>query len=128
MVSTPSSTPRDDAFLKTRIEAIYSIALAMIGMDLLGSAMMAGLFWQQGNNIWLPIWILASVIIIASRGVAAMAYKSGLFPNIPIRHWAASLVIFAGASGLLWGGALGLIVATGTDNQVMFAVCVALSG
>jgi len=128
MVSTPSSTSRDDAFLKTRIEAIYSIALAMIGMDLLGSAMMAGLFWQQGNTIWLPIWVLASVIIISLRGVAAMAYKSGLFPNIPIRHWAASLVTFSGASGLLWGGALGLIVATGTDNQVMFAVCVALSG
>jgi diguanylate cyclase (GGDEF)-like protein len=128
MVSTPSSTSRDDAFLKTRIEAIYSIALAMIGMDLLGSAMMAGLFWQQGSNIWLPIWVLASVVIISLRGVAAMAYRSGLFPNIAIRHWAASLVAFAGASGLLWGGALCLIVATGTDNQVMFAVCVALSG
>jgi diguanylate cyclase (GGDEF)-like protein len=128
MTEATSSMSRDDAFLKTRIEAIYSIALAMIGMDLLGSAMMAGLFWQQGNTIWLPIWVLASVIIIASRGVAEMAYRSGLFPNIPIRHWAASLVTFAGASGLLWGGALGLIVATGTDNQVMFAVCVALSG
>ena len=44
MVSTPSSISRDDAFLKTRIEAIYSIAVAMIGMDLLGSAMMASLF------------------------------------------------------------------------------------
>ena len=119
---------RDDAFLKARIEAVYSIAPAMIGMDLLGSAMMAGLFWRQGSTLWLPVWVIASVVIIASRGVAAGAYKSGSFPNIPARHWAASLVAFAGASGLLWGGALGLIVATGTDNEVMFAVCVALSG
>ncbi|MFA6032898.1 MAG: GGDEF domain-containing protein [Myxococcota bacterium] len=128
MVSAAPSISRDDAFLKVRIEAIYSIALAMIGMDLLGSAMMAGLFWQQGSTIWLPIWVLASVVIISSRGVATMAYRSGLFPNVPVRRWAASLTAFAGASGLLWGGALGLIVATGTDNEVMFAVCVALSG
>ncbi|MGN6821117.1 MAG: diguanylate cyclase [Sphingomonas sp.] len=128
MTAATSSTSRDDAFLKTRIEGIYSIAPAMIGMDLLGSAMMAGLFWQIGQRFWLPAWVLTSVIIIATRGVAAVAYRSGLFPNIPVRRWAASLVVFAAASGLLWGGALGLIVATGTDNHVMFAVCVALSG
>lgn len=128
MVSTPSSTSRDDVFLKTRIEAIYSIALAMIGMDLLGSTMMAGLFWQQGNTIWLLIWVLASVVVIGARTVATMAYKSGRFANVPSRHWARSLTVFSAASGLLWGGALGLIVATGTDSEVMFAVCVALSG
>lgn len=128
MASTTPVPSKDDAFLKARIEAIYSIAPAMIGMDLLGSAMMAGLFWQIGQHSWLPVWVLSSVIIVASRGVAAAAYTSGLFPNIPARRWAASLVALAGASGLLWGGALGLIVATGTDNQVMFAVCVALSG
>ena len=128
MVSTPSSTSRDDVFLKTRIEAIYSIAVAMIGMDLLGSTMMAGLFWQQGNTIWLLIWVLASVIVIGARTVATMAYKSGRFANVPSRHWARSLTVFSAASGLLWGGALGLIVATGTDSEVMFAVCVALSG
>ena len=128
MVSTPSSTSRDDVFLKTRIEAIYSIAVAMIGMDLLGSTMMAGLFWQQGNTIWLLIWVLASVVVIGARTVATMAYKSGRFANVPSRHWARSLTVFSAASGLLWGGALGLIVATGTDSEVMFAVCVALSG
>jgi len=128
MVSTPSSTSRDDVFLKTRIEAIYSIALAMIGMDLLGSTMMAGLFWQQGNTIWLLIWVLASVVVIGARTVATMAYKSGRFANVPSRHWARSLTVFSATSGLLWGGALGLIVATGTDSEVMFAVCVALSG
>jgi diguanylate cyclase (GGDEF)-like protein len=128
MVSTPSSTSRDDVFLKTRIEAIYSIAVAMIGMDLLGSTMMAGLFWQQGNTIWLLIWVLASVVVIGARTAATMAYKSGRFANVPSRHWARSLTVFSAASGLLWGGALGLIVATGTDSEVMFAVCVALSG
>lgn len=128
MVSAAQPPSRDDAFLRTRIEAIYSIALAMIGMDLLGSAMMAGLFWQQGNTVWLLIWVFASAIVIGARTVAAMAYKSGRFANIPSRRWAESLTTFAAASGLLWGGALGLIVATGTDSQVMFAVCVALSG
>jgi diguanylate cyclase (GGDEF)-like protein len=128
MVSAAQPPSRDDAFLRTRIEAIYSIALAMIGMDLLGSAMMAGLFWQQGNTVWLLIWAFASAIVIGARTVGAMAYKSGRFANIPSRRWAESLTTFAAASGLLWGGALGLIVATGTDSQVMFAVCVALSG
>lgn len=128
MVSAAQPPSRDDAFLWTRIEAIYSIAPAMIGMDLLGSAMMAGLFWQQGNTIRLLIWVFASAIVIAARTVAAIAYKSGRFANIPSRRWAESLTAFAAASGLLWGGALGLIVATGTDSEVMFAVCVALSG
>lgn len=128
MVAAAQPPSRDDAFLRTRIEAIYSIALAMIGMDLLGSAMMAGLFWQQGNRIWLLIWVVASVIVIGARTGATVAYKSGRFANIPSRRWARSLTAFSAASGLLWGGALGLIVATGTDSQVMFAVCVALSG
>ena len=115
-------------FLKTRIDAIYSIAFAMIGMDVLGSAMMAGLFWQQRAGFWLDAWILASTIIITARGVVASAYRSGRFGQVPLHRWRASLVIFAGASGLAWGAALGVIAATGTDNEVMFAVCVALSG
>ena len=115
-------------FLKTRIDAIYSIAFAMIGMDVLGSAMMAGLFWQQRAGFWLDAWILVSTIIITARGVVASAYRSGRFGQVPLHRWRASLVIFAGASGLAWGAALGVIAATGTDNEVMFAVCVALSG
>ena len=115
-------------FLKTRIDAIYSIAFAMIGMDVLGSAMMAGLFWQQRAGFWLDAWIGVSAIIITARGMAATAYRSGRFGQVPLRRWAASLVVFAGASGLAWGAALGAIAATGTDNEVMFAVCVALSG
>ena len=115
-------------FLKTRIDAIYSIAFAMIGMDVLGSAMMAGLFWQQRAGFWLDAWILVSTIIITARGVVASAYRSGRFGQVPLHRWKASLVIFAGASGLAWGAALGVIAATGTDNEVMFAVCVALSG
>ena len=115
-------------FLKTRIDAIYSIAFAMIGMDVMGSAMMAGLFWQQRAGFWLDAWILVSTIIITARGVVASAYRSGRFGQVPLHRWRASLVIFAGASGLAWGAALGVIAATGTDNEVMFAVCVALSG
>jgi diguanylate cyclase (GGDEF)-like protein len=119
---------REELFLKARIDAIYSIAFAMIGMDLLGSAMMAGMFWQQGGGLWLNLWVIASVVIIGARGIAAAAYRSGRFSHIPPRRWAASLIAFAGASGIAWGAALGLIAATGTDNEVMFAVCVSLSG
>lgn len=115
-------------FLKTRIDAIYSIAFAMIGMDVLGSAMMAGLFWQQGAGLWLDVWVGVSAIIIIGRGAGAAAYRSGRFTHIPPRRWAVSLVGFAAASGMTWGAALGAIAATGTDNEVMFAVCVALSG
>lgn len=110
------------------MEAIYSIAYLMIGMDLLGSAMMAGMFWQRGSRVWLYSWAIASVILIGARAAAAIAYRSGRFPSVPLRLWAQSLVGFAGASGLLWGGALGIVAATGTDNEIMFAVCVSLSG
>lgn len=119
---------REELFLKARIDAVYSIAYAMIGMDLLGSAMMAGLFWQQGGGLWLNLWVSASAFIISMRGMAAAAYKSGRFGHIALRRWARSLVVFSGASGIAWGAALGMIAATGSDNEVMFAICVALSG
>ncbi|WP_169804894.1 GGDEF domain-containing protein [Sphingomonas asaccharolytica] len=119
---------REDLFLKARIDAIYSIAYPMIGMDLLGSAMMAGLFWQKGGGLWLTLWVAVSALVIGARGVVAAAYQSGRFSHIPPRRWAASLIGFSAASGVVWGAALGLIAATGTDNEVMFAVCVSLSG
>ncbi|HEX7848142.1 MAG TPA: diguanylate cyclase [Sphingomonas sp.] len=119
---------REGLFLKARIDAVYSIAFAMIGMDLLGSVMMAGMFWQQGGGLWLDLWVIVSLGIIGARGIGAAAYKSDRFNHIPPRRWAALLVAFAGASGIAWGAALGLIAATGTDNEVMFAVCVSLSG
>jgi diguanylate cyclase (GGDEF)-like protein len=119
---------REDLFLKTRIDAIYSIAFAMIGMDLLGSVMMAGMFWRQGWGLWFDLWVVVSVLVIGARAGAAAAYLSGRFSAIPPRRWAASLIAFSAASGIAWGGALGLIAGTGTDNEVMFAVCVSLAG
>lgn len=119
---------REDLFLKTRIDAIYSIAFAMIGMDLLGSVMMAGMFWRQGWGLWFDLWVIVSVLVIGARAGAAAAYLSGRFSAIPPRRWAASLIAFSAASGIAWGGALGLIAGTGTDNEVMFAVCVSLAG
>ncbi|MBW8840216.1 MAG: GGDEF domain-containing protein [Sphingomonadales bacterium] len=119
---------REDLFLKARIDAIYSIAFAMIGMDLLGSVMMAGMFWRQGWGLWFDLWVIVSVLVIGARAGAAAAYLSGRFSAIPPRRWAASLIAFSAASGIAWGGALGLIAGTGTDNEVMFAVCVSLAG
>lgn len=128
MARTAPATTKDDALLRTRIDAVYSIAFAMVGMDLLGSAMMAGLFWQSADGGWLTAWMLLSAIIITGRAVVAGAYRSKRYPKVPVRYWARSLIGFAAVSGLLWGSALVWMVATGTDNQVMFVVCVALSG
>ena len=118
----------DDAFLKTRIDAVYSIELAMVGMDVLGSVMMADLIWQIGGAGWLMLWASASFVVIAGRTIAIAAYRLGRWPGVAARVWARSLVMFGGVSGLLWGAATGLVIATGSDNQVMYAVCVALAG
>src|SRR4051812_32892985 len=114
MKSAAPSMSREDLFLKARIDAIYSIAFAMIGMDLLGSVMMAGMFWRQGWGLWFDLWVVVSVLVIGARASAAAAYLSGRFSAIPPRRWAASLIAFSAASGIAWGGALGLITATGT--------------
>lgn len=117
----------DDAFLKARLDAVYSIAFAMVAMDALGSAMMVGLFWQSGAVAWLGWWITGSVFVIVGRTAGAISYRTGRWAGVPAFVWARSLVFFAVASGMLWGAAVGIVIAGGSDNQVMFAVCVALS-
>ncbi|QDZ07191.1 GGDEF domain-containing protein [Sphingomonas panacisoli] len=37
------------------------------------------------------------------------------------------LMLFAGLSAILWSGAVGWMLAVGTDNQVMFVVCITLA-
>jgi diguanylate cyclase (GGDEF)-like protein len=128
MERTGPTAAKEDAFLRIRIDAVYSIAFAMVGMDLLGSAMIAGLFWQTGDRGWLTVWMLLSAMIVTGRAIVAGAYRSGRYSEVPAIVWARSLVGFGAVSGVLWGSALGWMVATGTDNQVMFVVCVALSG
>lgn len=121
--------PRDEeAFLKARIDAIYSIASVMIAMDVLGSAMMAELLWRTDGARWMAAWIAASIAVIAGRTTVASAYRLGRWQSVPTWLWARSLVVFSAISGLLWGAATGLVIATGSDNQVMYAVCVALAG
>ncbi|HEX4694055.1 diguanylate cyclase [Sphingomonas sp.] len=117
-----------DSFLKVRIDAVYSIAFAMIGMDALGSAMIAGLFWQLGSHAWLAVWVVLSVLVVTGRAIFTHAYRSRGWPTVSPRVWAIALVGFAAMSGLLWGAALLRLVATGNDNQIMFVVCIALSG
>ena len=128
MKRTGPAVTKDDAFLRTRIDAVYSIAFAMIGMDLLGSSMIAGLFWQDQAGNWLATWLLLSAIIITGRAVVAGAYRSGRYPKVPAIAWARSLIGFASVSGALWGSVLVWMVSTGNDSQVMFVVVVALSG
>ncbi|MES2095817.1 MAG: GGDEF domain-containing protein [Pseudomonadota bacterium] len=128
MVWTAAAPSDDDAYLKTRLNAVYSIALSMVWMDLLGSALMTGLFWQAGRSDWLATWITVVTTVILGRMVFVLAYRSGRFPTIPGRVWARVLIAFAIAAGLSWGGALGVMIAGGNDQQIMFTACMVLGG
>jgi diguanylate cyclase (GGDEF)-like protein len=119
-------SPIDDALLRTRIEAIYALTVPTIIMDLIGSGLMAGYFWSPERAGWLLGWLAATVVLCATRSGAALAYHQGRMEQASPRSIARMAVIFAGLSGLLWSGAVGWMLAVGTDNQVMFVVCVEL--
>lgn len=118
----------DDAYLRTRLDAVYSTAFAVIGMDVLGCAMMAGLFWHASFMLWLPTWVVLRILVTLSRSACVIAYRSNWLPRVSIRHWADALVTFALISGALWGAAFSAVIANGNDQQLMFAVCVVLGG
>ncbi|MBN8807187.1 MAG: GGDEF domain-containing protein [Sphingomonas sp.] len=128
MAARAPSLSVDDAPLKARIDAIYAIVFAMIAMDTLGSVMVADLIWRIDGPRSTLLWMSANGAVIAARVVMAAAYRQGRWPSMTTAMWARSLVILSALSGILWGIAAGLIIATGSDNQVMYVVCVALSG
>ncbi len=124
---TPAAI-EDDALLRSRVDAIYAIQLPMICMDLLGAVLVASYFWDLPHGAWLRVWFAICAIMAVPRFPIAIAYGGGGFQSIAPIWWARAATSFAGLSGLLWGIAVGWMMAIGTDNQVMFVVCVALSG
>jgi diguanylate cyclase (GGDEF)-like protein len=117
----------DDALLRTRVEAVYALALPTIVMDLLGSFLMASYFWTPGRSAGLFAWFAATVALCIVRGGAAIAFRTGKLRQMPARSISRLLMLFAGLSAILWSGAVGWMLTVGTDNQVMFVVCITLA-
>jgi diguanylate cyclase (GGDEF)-like protein len=124
---TASPPTAGEALLRTRIEAVYALAVPTIVMDLLGSCLMASYFWNPERAAWLFAWLAATVALCAARAGAAIAFHTGKLKQVPARSIARLLTLFAGLSAMLWSGAVGSMLAVGTDNQVMFVVCIALA-
>ncbi|THD35201.1 MAG: sensor domain-containing diguanylate cyclase [Sphingomonas sp.] len=119
--------PTDDTLLRARLGSVYALAVPTIAMDLLGSTLLAGYFWSPARAGWLLTWLGATVVLCAGRGGAAFAFRTGRIAHVPARSIAKLLVLFAGLSALLWSGAVGWMLDVGTDNQVMFVVCIVLA-
>ena len=117
-----------DALLRSRVDAIYAIMPTMIAMDLLGAIMVASYLWDSPSGAWLKPWFGAAVMLAIPRSLVALSYLRKHFRTVPTRVWGHLATGFAGAAGLLWALAVGWAMAVGTDNQVMFVICVALSG
>lgn len=123
-----ASATIDDGLLRARIDAVCSMAVPMIAMHLLGSLLLAWPIGQIGGAGLAASWIGAGVAVTIGRAGAALGYRFGRWPGVSPRAWALTITAFAGLSGILWGAAAAFIGATGSDHQVMFAVCVVLSG
>lgn len=118
----------DDALLRSRIDAIYAMQLAMIAMDMLGAIMVAGYCRTIPGGGWLGGWFLLCVAFATPRIALTFAYLGKRLRGLSTRTWAHLAIGGASTSGLLWAVAAGWVMAMGSDNQVMFVVCVALSG
>jgi diguanylate cyclase (GGDEF)-like protein len=117
-----------DTLLRTRLDAVYPLAVPMSAMDLFGCALIGWLYWTSASAAALGIWLAGCVVIVAARLCVAAAYDSDRFGNVTAKTWGWLIAGFAGLSGLMWGGALTWMLAVGNDNQAMFVICVALSG
>ena len=128
MVSEATAQATEDAFLRARIDAVYALNLPMIAMDMLGCSLIVWFNWRPDTTFFLGVWIIANAALAVPRIAIALAYLLGRFPSVRLQSWAMSLVVFAGIAGVMWGAVLAWLVPTGSDNQVMFMMCVALSG
>src|SRR5205085_2640207 len=72
-------------------------------------------------------WLAATVVLCAARGGAAIGFQTGKLSHVSVRSTAQSLTLFAGLSAILWSGAVGWMLAVGSDNQVMVEVCITLA-
>lgn len=117
----------EDALLRARVTAVAALALPTIIMDLIGSGMMAAYFWEPDRAAGLFAWLAATLVLCAARTGAAIGFHTGKLTHVSARSIARQLTLFAGLSGILWSGAIGWMLAIGTDNQVMFVVCITLA-
>ena len=124
---TASLPIAEDALLRSRVEAVYALAVPTIAMDLLGSVLMAAYFWTPERAGGLLTWLAATAVLCAARSGAAFGFHTGKLAQVHPRSIARLLTLFAALSAVLWSGAVGWMLAVGTDNQVMFVVCIALA-
>ena len=117
----------DNTLLRARVNAVYALALPTIAMDLLGSGLMAVYYWRPERAGGLFAWLVVTVVLCAARSGAAVGFHTGKLEQVPARSVARLLTMFAGMSAILWSGAVGWMLAVGTDNQVMFVVCITLA-
>jgi hypothetical protein len=115
-----------DTLLKTRLDAVYALAVPMSLMDLFGCALLAWLFWAPSAAIALGCWLVGCTGVVATRLAIVLAHR--LRAPLPVKAWARLIAGSAGLSGLMWGGVLVWMLAVGNDNQATFVICVALSG
>src|SRR3546814_4049254 len=93
----------------------------------LGCVLIAGFGWGAGTARVLGRWLSINAVAMVVRAAVAFAYRLGRLPAIGTRGWAAALIAGAAFDGLMWGAAIVWVLSTGSDNQVMVMMCVALS-
>lgn len=117
--------PVPDSVLRTRLDALYPLAMTISLMDFLGCSLLAWLFWLPSSAVMLSGWLGICFCVVLARVIVSRTIlaRGRLSP----RGSARVVCFFAAFAGCVW--ALGLIwmLATGDDHQVMFVVCVELS-
>ncbi|MCM8730187.1 diguanylate cyclase [Hephaestia sp. GCM10023244] len=127
MRTEPIVRAERNAFLRTQIDAVYGLNLPLIVMDTLGCVLIASFCWSPAAAPALGLWLAINAVAMLLRAGAAIAYRTGRLPAVSTWGWAAVLVVGAAFDGIMWGLAIVWVVATGSDNQVMVVMCVALS-
>ena len=126
MSSTPLASS-ETGLLRGRLDAAYGLVMPMSGLDLLGCCLIAWVFWGPGRVDLLVTWLIGNAAISAVRIATSRRYRSGGFAAWPLQRAADLLVALAALSGLMWGGMLAWVMATGSGPQVVFVLCVALA-
>ena len=114
----------NDRLLAERLRAVCATMPPMFAMNLFCTGLMAVVFWDAARATALTVWLTVNFCIVAARICASRAYLIGAWPWVRERHWPFVLTGFAALTGLSWGGPLAWMIATGSNDQIMVAVCV----
>ena len=74
-----------EAFLRTRVRAVYALQVPMIGMDVLGSCLIAWCYWSPASAHLLGLWLAVSFAILIPRITLALGYRHGRLAHLPPR-------------------------------------------